>query len=149
MRLPASVRKRFQAFGREGGRNRARRLTPQQRREIARKAAMSRWLQQRFGSTSFEALGIPGGVIVDTGLQDLLAERGSKEAYLVALAAPRLRREGVPVPFPSQDWHGSVPDPHEKLYRLIEAESGELAHSRYNAYMRQVVSFADALAQTV
>lgn len=148
MRIPKSVRKRFQAFGREGGRRRAKLLSPSSRKEIARKAAMARWTQQRFGSASFADLGIPGGDLVDQGLQDLLMGRLSKEAYLVALAAPRLRREGVPVPMPTNEWTTLVLDPHEGLYKLVEAENEGLAHARYNAYLRQVVSFADALAQT-
>jgi hypothetical protein len=148
MRLPENVRKRFQAYGREGGRQRARQLSSASRKDIARKAAMIRWISQKFGTAHFEDLGIPGGEMIDHGLRDLLIEHSSKEAYLVALAAPRLRREGVPVPIPSEAWIKNFPDLHEKLYRLLEEENEELAHARYNAYLRQVVSFADALAQT-
>ena len=111
---------------------------------------MVRWIRQRFGVAGFEELGLPGGKLLDRGLKDFAAGRPSREACLVALSAPRLRREGVPVPMPAADWEERVPDPQERLYRLIENEDGEggLAHSRCNALLREVVSFADALAQT-
>lgn len=109
---------------------------------------MSRWIRQKFGAAYFADLGIPGGAIVDRGLRDFLMEYPSKEAYLVALAAPRLHREGVPVPTPSEKWNTDTPDPYTKLYRLIEMEDVELAHARYNAYLQQMVSFANALSQT-
>lgn len=35
-------------------------------------------------------------------------------------------------------------EPEFRLYELLEATEGGLAHARYNALMRRVVSFADA-----
>ncbi len=148
MKLPDPVRRQFEEFGREGGHRRARSLSPEVRKRIAKKAAMTRWMRVRFGATNFEFLGLPGGLLIDEGLRDYLAGDPSAAACLVALAAPRLRREGVPVPAPDSAWERIVPDPYLCLYRQIEKESGELAHSRYNALLRQAVSFADALAQT-
>ena len=112
-------------------------MAPSERRRIARQGAASRWIRARFGVSRFAELALPGGDIVDQGLGDLAAERTTPESLLVSLAAPRLRREGVPV--------GSVePDPERRLYeRLVDTE-GELAHSRYTARLRQMVSFADA-----
>jgi len=53
------------------------------------------------------------------------------------LAAPRLRREGVPV--------GPVQtDPEDRLYDLLSAAMGDLAHARYLAHLQQIASFADA-----
>jgi hypothetical protein len=138
MKLPSDVRKRFQAYGKTGGRARAARLPAAARRSIARHAALRRWTRERFGDSSFAALGLPGGEILDAGLDALAAERETAESLLVSLAAPRLRREGVPVPSPL------LPDPDRRLYRLLEQSSGELAHARYLACLAQAASFADA-----
>jgi hypothetical protein len=137
MDLPDEVREQFRRYGRSGGLRRAERTTPARRRSVARRAATARWIRERFGATSFEALGLPGGDVVDAGLADLGSERVTAESLAVSIAAPRLRREGVPV--------GVVLDePERRLYDEIERESGDLAHARYNAWLRQMVSFADA-----
>ena len=107
------------------------------RKAVARQAATSRWVRERFGASSFAALGLPGGDIVDAGLADLARGQVTVESLLVSLAAPRLRREGVPVGPPQTD-------PEDRLYRLLAERGGDLAHARYGAYRRQVVSFADA-----
>lgn len=140
MRLPKTVRERFRAYGREGGRMRAARMSPEARRTVARQAALRRWIRDRFGAPGFEALGLPGGAVIDRGLADLAAGRETVESLVVSLAAPRLRREGVPLP------RGLVPDADRRLYRLLEREHGDLAHSRYLAHLRQAASFADACA---
>jgi len=112
-------------------------MSPEARRAVAHRAAASRWIRVRFGDSSFAALGLPGGDIVDTGLADLAAGRTSPESLTVSLAAPRLRREGVPV--------GPVQaDAEDRLYDLLARTSGDLAHARYSAWLRQVASFADA-----
>jgi hypothetical protein len=112
-------------------------MGPEARKAVARRAAVARWVQERFGATTFESLGLPGGEIVDAGLSDLAAGKTTVESLLVSLAAPRLRREGVPV--------GPVQtDPEDRLYRLVSRTAGDLAHARYGAYLRQIVSFADS-----
>lgn len=100
---------------------------------------MARWIGERFGATSFEAAGLPGGEIVDSGLADLVAGRVTRDSLLVSVAAPRLRREGVPVPSDP-----ALSQPEERLYALLEAACPGLAHARYNACLRRIVSFADA-----
>jgi hypothetical protein len=72
-------------------------MLPGDRRSVARRAAAARWIRHRFGDASFETLGLPGGRLVDVGLADLAAERTTPESLAVSIAAPRLRREGVPV----------------------------------------------------
>jgi len=140
MKLPQEIRARFRRWGRQGGLRRAARMTPESRRGVARRAAAARWIRRRFGSPSFEALGFPGGDLVDAGLADLADGKSSVGSLLVSLAAPRLRREGVPVT-------GALPDPEDALFTLLSRSSGDLAHARYVAYLRTIVSFADACAQ--
>jgi hypothetical protein len=138
MRLPASLLAEFKRQGREGGLERARRLTPAARSSIARRAAIRRWTRARFGRARYEELRLPGGAMIDKGLDDLAGGIESPESLAVSLAAPRLRREGVPVPAPC------LPDADRRLYRLLESRNADLAHARYLAWLRQVASFADA-----
>ena len=137
MKLPAEVRERFRRHGRTGGRTRAARMTPGARTAVARQAAAARWIRNRFGASSFEALGFPGGDLIDRGLVDLAQDRETVESFLVSLAAARLRREGIPL-------RAVQADPEERLFQLLTQSDGELAHARYGAYLRQVSSFADA-----
>ncbi|HUF50414.1 MAG TPA: hypothetical protein VMN60_06240 [Longimicrobiales bacterium] len=112
-------------------------MTAAARSEQARYRATLRWIRRRFGDASFERLGLPGGDVIDAGLKDLAATRMTLASLAVSVAAPRLRREGIPVTSP-------LPDPEFRLYELLEGSDGELAHARYNALLRRVVSFADA-----
>jgi hypothetical protein len=137
MDLPPEVLDQFRRHGRRGGTARAKRMSPEARRAGARRAATARWIRERFGSGDFASLGLPAGALVDAGLADLAAGATTVEGLLVSLAAPRLRREGVPV--------GTVePDPEERLYALLQKTEGDLAHARYNALRQQIVSFANA-----
>ncbi len=88
------------------------------------------------------ALGaLPGEDLVARGLVDL--ERGieSVEALLVAIGAPRLRRVGVKVPSPDR----LPPSPEHRLYDLLCRQAPRGAHSRYNAWIRRLVSFERCL----
>lgn len=76
--------------------------------------------------------------MIDVGLDDLVAGKESVESLTVSLAAPRLRREGLPLPA------AMLPDADMRLFRLLERTAGELAHARYLACLREVNSFADA-----
>jgi hypothetical protein len=82
---------------------------------------------------------LPGAEIVLPGLADLEAGRESVNASAVRSAAPRLRRAGLDVP-PSS---GDTPAAHV-LYRQLSEELGDGAHSRYNAILSRIVSFAGA-----
>ena len=137
MKLPDEIRERFRHYGRAGGRTRAARMNRQERTAVARKASTARWLRNRFGSSSFEALGFPGGDVVDAGLAELADGKTTEASLLVSLAATRLRREGVPL--------GAVhEEPEDLLFQLLVKTSGDLAHARYGAHLRQMSSFADA-----
>lgn len=81
--------------------------------------------------------GLPGRELVSAGLADLAAGRESAEAMLVAMAAPRLRALGLEVPVSPSD------HPSQRLYELLsDTELG--VHSRYNALIGRMVSFARA-----
>lgn len=140
MRLPEDVRALFRRHGRRGGRARAKGLSAAARRAIARQGAVRRWTRVRFGAARFADLGLPGGAFVDRGLDALAEGRETAESLALSLAAPRLRREGVPLPAKT------FADGDRRLYRLLERTEGDdLAHARYLAILRQIVSFADAL----
>jgi hypothetical protein len=137
MEMPDEVRERFREYGRVGGRRRGENLAPAARSRAARRAATLRWIRTRFGDTSFERVGLPGGEIVDAGLNDLAAGRTTTESLAVSIAAPRLRREGVPV-------GPTIPEPERRLFARLQRTEGDLAHARYSALLRRLVSFADA-----
>jgi hypothetical protein len=137
MKLPKAIRDQFRAHGRTGGRARAAAMDPEARRSVARLAAIRRWTRERFGNSSFEALGLPGGDIVDSGLTALARGDITPESLVVAEAAPRLRREGVPVP------NVSIEEPSERLYTLLEQRHGDMAHARFLALLDRVHLFAD------
>jgi hypothetical protein len=134
--LPPEIRERFRRFGRQGGRKRAANLSSDARRAGAVRAATARWIRCRFGASSFETLGLPGGDRVDAGLADLAEGKATVESLLVSLAAPRLRREGVPVTRTEED-------PEERLFAMLARREDDLAHARYTALLRQMASFAD------
>lgn len=84
--------------------------------------------------------GLPGAAMVAQGLRDLAAGVESQEALVVAIAAPRLGRLGLEVPA------SPVAQPELRLYEMLACEDADSAHSRYNALIRLVVSFARAAA---
>jgi hypothetical protein len=137
MKLPPKVLEEVRRHGRKGGKARAAGMAPEERTGGARRAATARWIGERFGAGDFASLGLPGGETIDAGLADLAAGVTSAESLLVSLAAPRLRREGVPVAVVESD-------AEQRLYDLLEQSGGDMAYARYNALRRQVVSFADA-----
>lgn len=82
---------------------------------------------------------LPGAEIVLPGLADLETGRESVNASAVQAAAARLRRAGLDAPSAA----GDVPAAHS-LYRQLSDELGDAAHSRYNAILARVASFAGA-----
>jgi hypothetical protein len=82
---------------------------------------------------------LPGGDLVAAGLADLARGVESVPALLVSIGAPRLAALGLPVPQP-------VPEAERRLYERLARESPDAAHSRYNAFVRRLVSFERALA---
>jgi len=82
---------------------------------------------------------LPGAEIVLKGLDDLEAARSTAEGAAVQVAASRLRAAGLPVP----EREPGAGEPGHDLYRLLGDDLD--AHSRYNAILRRVDSFARAL----
>lgn len=82
---------------------------------------------------------LPGSELVDAGLEDLRAGRETTSAALVRMARPRLRDLGLDVP----DTEDDKPAGHA-LYELLATEDRATAHSRYNALVSRMVSYARA-----
>ncbi len=84
----------------------------------------------------FESL--PGYLLVRKGYVDL--ERGLEtiSSLVVLIGAPRLRGIGIPVP------SIGVNAPEHRLYELLASLDTDSAHSRYNALIRELVSFERA-----
>lgn len=80
---------------------------------------------------------LPGEQLVRRGLTDLAAGKESVESLLVSMAATRLRSVGHVVEHPFRD-------AELRLYKLLAAEHGDGAHSRYNALVRLLVSYQRA-----
>jgi len=81
---------------------------------------------------------LPGGDLIDEGVRDLCEGRETIAALLVAIGSPRLRLLGLELP-------DALPkDPEHRLYYLLSLENSDSAHSRYNAFIRRLVSFERA-----
>jgi hypothetical protein len=82
---------------------------------------------------------LPGGELISQGLADMAAHRLSPGACLIAIARTRLSRAGLPIPAGYD-----IPEPEHQLYELLGKEPGD-TYSRYNALIRQLISFSQAL----
>jgi len=84
--------------------------------------------------------GLPGEDLVRQGLADFQAGLCTIPACLVHIARPRLSRAGL-MPENIPGW---ISEPELQLYDLLKQEGGD-AYSRYNALLRELVSFENAL----
>jgi len=75
--------------------------------------------------------------LVRAGLDDLARGAATVPALLVSVGAPRLRRLGIEVSAP-------IALPEHRLYELLAREDAATAHGRYNALIRELVSFERA-----
>jgi hypothetical protein len=82
---------------------------------------------------------LPGGQRVVEGLNDYREHRHTPASCLVRMARPRLARIGLIDALPGHDTEAEL-----DLYQLLSHE-GNQAHSRYNALIREIVSFEHAL----
>ena len=84
--------------------------------------------------------GLPGEELVRQGLADFQAGLCTIPSCLVRIARPRLSRAGLmPQSVPGQSC-----EPELELYGLLKLERGD-GYSRYNALLRELVSFENAL----
>ena len=83
---------------------------------------------------------LPGGELVRQGLADFISGQCTAPACLIGIAQTRLTRAGLlPASAPA-----TIPEPERELYRLLRKSGGD-AYSRYNALLRELVSFEHAL----
>lgn len=80
----------------------------------------------------------PGEDLIQQGIIDLNNGVESIESLLVSIGAPRLRRAGIAVP------ENTFPNPEHRLYLLLSEKYDNDAHSKYNSYIRRLVSFERA-----
>ena len=81
---------------------------------------------------------LPGEDLIEAGLQDLHAGRETIPALLVAIGSPRLKRLGLNLP-------AQLPtEPEHRLYNLLALDDQDSAHTRYNAFIRKLVSYERA-----
>jgi hypothetical protein len=83
---------------------------------------------------------LPGGRLMERGIADFQSVRHTVASCLVHIARSRLTRAGLL----EKSHIASLPDAELELYRLLRSEGGD-AYSRYNALLRELVSFENAL----
>lgn len=81
---------------------------------------------------------LPGADLFASAVEDMRAGVESPAALLVSLARGRLVDAGLTIP------PVIVERPAHRLYDLLAAEDPANAHSRYNALLRRIASFARA-----
>ncbi len=91
--------------------------------------------------TLIDLVGLPGADLIREGLAELADGREGMASFLVCIGSPKLRRCGVTVPVSEAD---ALAADH-RLYEWLEERHGHEAHSRYNALLRELVSFERAL----
>ncbi len=87
---------------------------------------------------------LPAEDLIRQGWEDLSQGRESIGSLLLLIGVPRLLKAGLPIPPEKRDV-----DADRKLYRLLAAAHGLEAHSQYNSYIRELVSFERALERRV
>lgn len=85
--------------------------------------------------------GLPAHDLIRQGLDDLAHRRESVASCLVKIASQRMRRCGMAVSVSDDD----ALNADHQLYAMLGREHGDEAHRRYNALLRELVSFEQAL----
>ena len=80
----------------------------------------------------------PGEELIEKGIADLANGLETIPSLLVSIGALRLRRLGLAVSSPT------IESPEHRLYELLRIDDPLAAHSRYNAFIRRLVSFERA-----
>jgi hypothetical protein len=84
--------------------------------------------------------GLPGADRMIEGLGDFREGRQSIQACLVRMARPRLTRAGAMAASPPSDDGAEL-----ELYQLLSTSGDPASFSRYNALVRELISFEHAL----
>ena len=84
---------------------------------------------------------LPANDLIRQGLEDLRSKQRTVASLLVKIASPKLRRCGIPVHATDEETLNA----DYELYDLLGLEYGNEAHSRYNALLRELVSFERSL----
>lgn len=138
----AEVRRFLSRIGKSGGRARVKSMSRAEISASAQVAITARWMKRKFGVSKFSDHAFPGSEIVDGGMRDLCSGgTPSASALVVAELLPRLRQLGVPVPKKA----GQIKNPRESLYRLLELEAGDGAHSKFHSLLGRADSFCASL----
>lgn len=80
----------------------------------------------------------PGADLIARGIADLELGIETIPGLLVSIGRPRLAGSGIAVPSPAGD------HPEHRLYELLHHEDPATAHTRYNAWLRRLISFERA-----
>ncbi len=80
----------------------------------------------------------PGEEFIEQGIADLENDLETIPSLLVSIGAPRLRRIGLSIP------QNTFSDPEHRLYLLLSKLHDNGAHSKYNSYIRRLVSYESA-----
>ena len=86
--------------------------------------------------------GLPGETLMREGLADWAAGRRTIAACLVAIGSRRLLRAGLIPPVAARQNENE--DAEHQLYQMLLQAGGD-AYSRYNALLRELISFENAL----
>ena len=81
---------------------------------------------------------LPGGDLIARGIADLEQGLETVPSLLVSIGSPRLVRLGMAVPEAIFD------HPEHRLYEWLSRSDEATAHSRYNAWLRRLISFERA-----
>lgn len=89
--------------------------------------------------TDFDQL--PAADLIREGLSDVANRKETLASCLVQIGTPKMRRCGIEVSVSDED---ALSADH-RLYEMLAREYGRDAHRRYNALLRELVSFERAL----
>lgn len=105
-----------------------------------------KWVRRRRGTLPAVKIqdlsAFPGAELIEEGLRDLAEQRESIPSLLVQIGRPRLERLGLEILPESTEAESELPE--HRLYHLLAATNPDSAHSRYNAWIRRLVSFERA-----
>ena len=88
---------------------------------------------------------LPGAALIAEGVADVAAGRETIAGELVKIGSPRLQSCGIAIAVTPEH----ALDADHRMHHLLAVAHGRNAHSHYNALIRQLVSFEQALERRV